>query len=441
VSSAIARRHSFQDPFLLACVIWAGCSLLYAVVYLLVADLGGHRAYGLFLASTFLLQAVVVLAFVSRAIFATRREAIIRTTALGCALCGLAATLLFVTAHFHPTRYDYESARLQVGYITNGTLLAVLRWSCLERPAEQASSARHDPGWLRWLKSMVLWVAVTMACAWAVVPFSGIDGADALGFAGIVVAVPGIFLIAPISAISPADPRATLGKRIWKYAKNSLLVLLVLSGGYALLGTLRSNSALILVYLVSYMIYGVPVLWILCLFWSLLTGLAEVPAAQRWQAVSPQTPATTQQTKAFANWKLGLLVLAAQSGVLLPALLATSPSSLGFRGVGCTSAYSSIPAEYWFWQAYKGVRSRSHSSDGIIFRPATDSSVCIVIDGKSMSFWSDPKQITLGYAEAARSWFWLIDPDEWESARTKEIRLELTRLLGKDFSSYEDLQQ
>jgi uncharacterized RDD family membrane protein YckC len=66
---------------------------------------------------------------------------------------------------------------------------------------------------------MVLWVAVTMACAWLVVPFSGIDGADALGFAGIVVAVPGILLIAPISAISQADPRATLGKRIWEIRK------------------------------------------------------------------------------------------------------------------------------------------------------------------------------------------------------------------------------
>ena len=450
MSSAIVRRHAFEDPFLLASVIWAGCSLLYAVVYLLVADLGGHRAYGLFLASNLLLQAVLVLAFVSRSVFATRREAIIRTTALGCALSGLPATLLFARARLHPAGYEYESARLQVGYISvilflsglaNGTLLAMLRWSYLEWPAEQVRSARRDPGWLRWLKSMVLWVAVIMGCAWMVVTFSGIHASDALGYAGIVVAVPGIFLIAPISAISPADPRATLGTRIWRYARNSLLVLLLLSGGYAFLGILLSKSPFILVYLVSYMIYGVPVLWIPCLFWSLLSGLAEAPAAQQAQAVSPQTPAATQQTKTFASWKLGLLVLAAQSCVLLPALLATSPTSLGFRGVGCTSAYSTIPAEYWFWQAYKGVRSRSQSSDGIIFRPATDSSVCIVIDGKSMSFWSDPKQITLGYAEAARSWFWLIEPDEWESTRTKEIRLELTRLLGKEFSSYADLEK
>lgn len=450
MSSAIVRRHSFENPFLLARNIWAACSVLYAVVYLLVADLGGHRAYGAFLASTLLLQAVIVVTFVSRVIFATRREAVIRTAALGCALSGLFVTLLFAMTRFRPAGYEYEWARLQVGYITvilflaglvNGTLLAMLRWGRLEWPAEQVGSARHDPGWLCWLKSIILWVAVTMACAWMLVPFLGIRASDALGYAGIVVAIPGIFLIAPISAISAADPRATLGKRIWRYARTSLLVLVVLSGGYALLGILLAQSPLILVYIVPSMIYGVPLLWIPCLFWSFLTGLAEAPAAQQAQPVGPQTPGTTQQTKAFANWKLGLLILAAQSCVLLPALLATSPSSLGFRGVGCTSAYSTIPAEYWFWQAYKGVRSLSQSSDGIIFRPATDSSVCIVIAGKSMSIWSDPKQITLGYAEAARSWLWLIDPDEWESTRTKEIRLELTRLLGEEFSSYADLQK
>ena len=58
-----------------------------------------------------------------------------------------------------------------------------------------------------------------------------------------------------------------------------------------------------------------------------------------------------------------------------------------------------------------------------------------------MASLQDPKQVTLGYTEAARSWYWLIDPDEWGSTRTKEIRHELVRLLGREFSSYAELRE
>ncbi len=77
----------------------------------------------------------------------------------------------------------------------------------------------------------------------------------------------------------------------------------------------------------------------------------------------------------------------------------------------------------------------------MIFRPAVDSSACVVINQKEMASLQDPKQVTLGYTEAARSWYWLIDPDEWESTRTKEIRHELVRLLGREFSSYAELRE
>jgi hypothetical protein len=48
--------------------------------------------------------------------------------------------------------------------------------------------------------------------------------------------------------------------------------------------------------------------------------------------------------------------------------------------------------------------------------------VCGVIDREDLLTLNDPKQVTIGYANAARAWFWLIDPDEWESPRSKEIR-------------------
>ena len=53
---------------------------------------------------------------------------------------------------------------------------------------------------------------------------------------------------------------------------------------------------------------------------------------------------------------------------------------------------------------------------------------------------SDPRLISDGYVGAARAWSWLIDPEQWDRQRTKEIRKELTRLLGRDFSSYQELE-
>ena len=84
-------------------------------------------------------------------------------------------------------------------------------------------------------------------------------------------------------------------------------------------------------------------------------------------------------------------------------------------------AYTANPAEYWFWHAYKGIASSSRSPDRIVFRPAINSHTCIVIDRKDIPSLDDRRRVMLGYAEAARSWFWLIDPDEWESARGREI--------------------
>jgi hypothetical protein len=132
--------------------------------------------------------------------------------------------------------------------------------------------------------------------------------------------------------------------------------------------------------------------------------------------------------------------LAAQPFILLPALWTASPWPLGLRGIGCVDAAYTKPAEYWFWQAYKGIGAPSKFSNRLIYRLAANPHVCGVIDREDLLTLNDPKQVTIGYANAARAWFWLIDPDEWESPRSKEIRQELTLLLGREFSSYRELQ-
>jgi hypothetical protein len=76
----------------------------------------------------------------------------------------------------------------------------------------------------------------------------------------------------------------------------------------------------------------------------------------------------------------------------------------------------------------------------MILRPAVASSACWSLDQRRTALISDPRLISDGYVGAARVWAWLIDPEQWDSERTKQIRKELTRLLGRDFSSYSELE-
>jgi hypothetical protein len=120
--------------------------------------------------------------------------------------------------------------------------------------------------------------------------------------------------------------------------------------------------------------------------------------------------------------------------------LATAPVSLGFRGAGCLKASQIGVAEYSFWKAYKGFASEVDTGNQRLVRLSTDPSVCMILDRDSMARLSNPEAISGGYVIAARVWSWLIDPEEWQSDRTKHIRRELTRLLGQDFSSYDELR-
>lgn len=445
--SATSSRGELQHSFRAVWLLWIVFSFLSFSAYYFVAEFGAHQAYGLLLASVILLQSIVVPWHISRARFASRTEAIVRIIALAIAFSGLPAFLLLALARFRPIGLDYNYAGLQVGYIclilllagvTNGMFLAMPRWRFTMQSFPYTGPKLSAPSWWRWPKSAILWIAAVTSCAWIVAACSGIRAADALAYAAIF-ALPGILLIAPISAISPADSHATLRQRVWKYARSSLFVVLILFGGYFLLASIVATP-LILIYLVGYAVYGVPLLWIPCLIWAFLSGLAETPPPQASQTIGLQTPSPLPPFRPLVTWKFVFIAFIAQLVVLPLALLATSPASLGFSGIGCASAYSTTPAEYWFWQAYKGVRSLSRSSGRVVFRPATDSKVCVVINGTFLSSWNDPKQISRGYAQAARSWYWLIDPDDWNSARSKEIRLELALLLGRNFSSYAELQ-
>lgn len=92
MSEAVWYGNSLRASYRLTHALWIGCSALYLLVYLLLADLASDRTHGLFLALTILLPAIFVPLYIWRANFATRTEAVIRSVAPGLALSGVAST-------------------------------------------------------------------------------------------------------------------------------------------------------------------------------------------------------------------------------------------------------------------------------------------------------------------------------------------------------------
>ncbi len=449
--NVFTNRNSFPISYRLAWGLWMGCSAIYVTAYFFVADLRGDRTHGLLLASMIVLQAIFVPACIWRAKFASHLEAAIRSAAGGIAFSGLTVTLfLYTETLFHTPRNLTDSESLQLGFVSTilllgglaeGIQLGVLRWSILQQASTPASDAPADSAWRRYLKSAVSWIASVTVFCWLPNAYQWSAAGSSVANlvpAGIFVGIAGLFLTAPIPAIFPASPSASRGQRVWKYSAISLLELISIWT----LATVASlaHQSLLAVYLIG----GLPsflLLWAPCVLWAMMCGPAEQPVLQKTESSPPQAAFRSPQLAPMSSWKLVTMSLVPQACAFLAALLATAPVSLGLRGVGCLHYYSTNGAEYWFWQAYKGIGSRSESSDRMIFRPAVDSSACVVINQKEMASLQDPKQVTLGYTEATRSWYWLIDPDEWESTRTKEIRHELVRLLGREFSSYAELRE
>jgi hypothetical protein len=342
VPEGIFYWNSLRASYRLTHALWVGCSALYLIVYLFLADLASDRTHGLFLAVTILLPAIFVPLYIWGANFATRTEAVIRSVAPGLALSGLPATLLHLWIGFHRPWEAYEHERLQVGYISMVLLLlglaseiqlGMLRWRFLEENPAPANLAGPQATWRRYIKSATLWIAGVMVCAWVVALFPSIRAADMLAYVGIVVAGPGVLLIAPISVYFSAGPAVSIGKRVWKYWLKCLYVGFGLVALYCLVGTMLAKDPSVIVYfLVLFAPYVFAGFWLLCLPWALLSGLAEQPSGrQTEQTRSPLAPLLPQRLPGPATGKVLLLGLAAQPFILLPALWTASPWPLGLR--------------------------------------------------------------------------------------------------------------
>jgi hypothetical protein len=413
--------------------LWIAMSLVYSVVYFKTAMLVGQFIRGLLFASFPVLQAVLISAYVASRNFRSRAQAIISSTAAAVAFTGIAEdTYVLTKGFFGGARWDWDYGLLAPGYVwtilivagvTAGIALGTLRWQVLQ--AENRASTQPPGWWSIYVPSAALWIALQAVCFWLFeLPRRLFPPDSTHAFFSIA----GSLFIATIPVF--VKPR---NQSRWR--------LLVLYSGILALAIIACFILLVIYTMVAQIPGGVflwalfplslVLVWIYCFPWVPLylwsTPVATAPATT---APLPESIARPVRAAIVALSVAGLLA------ALPVGLLATSPFNLGLHGVGCVMSLSSQPSEYWFWKGYKGVSHEVLNEDPIIFRPTVIPTFCIVIPHQKLD---DPAAIREGYVLAARTWFWLIDPEQWESDRTLEIRGNLSHLIGHYFSTYDEL--
>jgi hypothetical protein len=449
VSIVSATRGSPLNSYRTVWGLWIACSLVHAFVYLQIAVSAARIPQGLLFASALLLQAVGIPLYVLRTEFTSQAQAVIRSTAAAAAFDGLAASVLILTGNrfgtiasspggLDPLRSGYIATILLLSGLAGATALGILRWRILQMQQVQPT-VQPVMSWSRqYLWSGVLWTAaVTVFCwvisaaRWAAGDF---DSSSVLPYV-VPLAAAGLLLLAPIPILSPARAAEGPQKRIWRYLKYSLAVLFVALG----LASPFVMGIWFFLFPLTFLSYAAVFLPPLLSWVVLYVRYVQAPiqtTAPPAQRVSAYQPLRLARPNSRIVWWSA----AGQVGALLAGLSSTVPGSLGLHGTGCRSVSPTDATQYWFWKAYKGFASEVNSGSRMILRPAVDPKACMSLDERSAAYINDPIVISDGHVAAARAWAWLIDPEQWDSERSRQIRKELARLLGRDFSSYQELE-
>lgn len=449
VSIVSATRGSPLNSYRTVWGLWIACSLVHAFVYLQIAVSAARIPQGLLFASALLLQAVGIPLYVLRTEFTSQAQAVIRSTAAAAAFDGLAASVLILTGNrfgtiasspggLDPLRSGYIATILLLSGLAGATALGILRWRILQMQQVQPTVQPVMSWWRQYLWSGVLWTAaVTVFCwvisaaRWAAGDF---DSSSVLPYV-VPLAAAGLLLLAPIPILSPARAAEGPQKRIWRYLKYSLAVLFVALG----LASPFVMGIWFFLFPLTFLSYAAVFLPPLLSWVVLYVRYVQAPiqtTAPPAQRVSAYQPLRLARPNSRIVWWSA----AGQVGALLAGLSSTVPGSLGLHGIGCRSVSPTDATQYWFWKAYKGFALEVNSGSRMILRPAVDPKACMSLDERSAAYINDPIVISDGHVAAARAWAWLIDPEQWDSERSRQIRKELARLLGRDFSSYQELE-
>src|ERR1700722_14053565 len=146
---SVSSKSAVNSYRMVWCV-WIGLSLVYTAVYCHLAVLNGRLLQGCVLASAFLIQALLVPAYVWREKFSSGAGAVIQAACAAVSIVGIPATFLALTesslrpSGLNPHYFDFAYTNtygLQFGYVTTilvlsgvagGTALGILRWRILQ---------------------------------------------------------------------------------------------------------------------------------------------------------------------------------------------------------------------------------------------------------------------------------------------------------------------
>ena len=447
-----ATRNSAVLSYRLAWGLWLAVSLLDGAVYRHILALDGADPRVVRLALLFLLQAIWLPIYLWRKTFESAAEAVIRSAAAAVTCAGLVSFFSGTVAQLLGIPVSTaEDPRLQLGYVISilllngivaGTALGILRWHIVREQLTQLVPLAPNSDWRKDLRSQLIWIACATSSSWffhayawatansrevGLLPFSAIFS----GFLGRLPGAAGLFFVTAIPFL--LSPREGEGrwKRILKYSLSAFATAFVAAAIVSLLAL--TWAPVLFPYIFAN--FCVP-----SLLWGILYGSSLQPSAKspapsksRHSPYYPERPGLSISSAV-------LLSVAGYAFALLAGWLAATPVALGLRGAGCLNVSQIGAAEYSFWKAYKGFASEVETGNERMVRLSTDPSVCMTLDRDSLARLSTPEAPSGGYVIAARVWSWLIDPEEWQSDRSKHIRSELTRLLGQDFSSYDELQ-
>jgi len=447
-----ATPNSAVLSYRLAWGLWLAVSLLDGAVYRHILALDGADPRVVRLALLFLLQAIWLPIYLSRKTFESAVEAVICSAAAAMTFAGLASFLPgTITQLLGIPVSAAEEPRLQLGYVISilllngivaGTALGVLRWRIVREQPTQPVPLPPNLSWIKDLRAQLIWIACATlsswffhAYAWATANSPEVSlmplSATFSGFLGRLPGAAGFFFITPIPVLLPPRGGESRGLRILKYSLPAFLAACFVAAMISLPALMWAP----VIFEYIFLSFCLP-----SLLWGVLYGSSLQPstrgAALSESRYAPFFPERRGLSISSAVW----WSTAGYACALLVGWLATAPVSLGFRGAGCLNVSQIGVAEYSFWKAYKGFASEVDTGNQRLVRLSIDPSVCMTLDRDSMARLSTPEALSGGYVIAARVWSWLIDPEEWQSDRTKHIRRELTRLLGQDFSSYDELR-
>jgi hypothetical protein len=457
-----ASAKSAVNSYRLVWGIWFGLSLVYTAVYWQLAVLNGRLLQGCVLASAFLIQALLVPAYTWREKFSSSAGAAIQAASAAVGVVGIPGTVLAVTesslrpSGLNSNYFDFaytETHGLQFGYVTTilvlsgiagGAALGILRCRILQAEALRANTPPDfevsRSWWNRYLRSALPWAATATLCSWLVEAFLWATRPPPGWWypyqndlpAEVLLGIGGLLFIAPFSIRARGVEAGSRALRILNYFFIAMRSVAIFAAVKAVPWFFWALGVF-----AGYCVILAPP----CLLWAILYERSGPLPKKSAQPSQEKSNPPHLRRKGMSNRTIVGISAAGMACALSIGMVATAPISLMAHGIGCLTVDGGMGANvYWFWKAYKGIGSEAHMGTEMIVRPSAARSMCLILTERAVDEIDDPKQITNGYVGAARIWAWLIDSEQWDGERSKQIRSQLTRLLGRDFSSHDELE-